>query len=140
MASKPKAYVLDSWSVMAFLEDEPAGEMVGNIIGDAHEQGIPLMMTTVNAGEVWYILAREVSEAAADLSIKNMRELGIQFQDVDWKLANQAARFKAVKKMSFADCFAAALAFQHKGSVLVTGDKEFKQVEESIKIHWLGNS
>jgi len=83
MASKPKAYVLDSWSVMAFLEDEPAGEMVGNIISDAHEQGIPLMMTMVNAGEVWYILAREVSEAAADQSIKNMRELGIQFQDVD---------------------------------------------------------
>jgi predicted nucleic acid-binding protein len=125
---------------MAFLEDEPAGEMVGNIISDAHEQGIPLMMTMVNAGEVWYILAREVSEAAADQSIKNMRELGIQFQDVDWKLANQAARFKAVKKMSFADCFAAALAFQHKGSVLVTGDKEFKQVEESIKMYWLVNN
>jgi predicted nucleic acid-binding protein len=114
--------------------------MVGNIISDAHEQGIPLMMTMVNAGEVWYILAREVSEAAADQSIKNMRELGIQFQDVDWKLANQAARFKAVKKMSFADCFAAALAFQHKGSVLVTGDKEFKQVEESIKMYWLVNN
>ncbi|MFZ1977211.1 MAG: type II toxin-antitoxin system VapC family toxin [Bacteroidota bacterium] len=140
MASKPKAYVLDSWSVMTFLEDEPAGEMVGNIIGDAHEQGIPLMMTTVNAGEVWYILAREVSEAAADQIIKDMRELGIEFQDTDWKLANQAAQFKAVKKMSFADCFAAALTFQHEGSVLVTGDKEFKQVEESIKIRWLVNN
>jgi len=42
--------------------------------------------------------------------------------------------------MSFADCFAAALAFQHKGSVLVTGDKEFKQVEESIKMYWLVNN
>jgi ribonuclease VapC len=137
MPSKPKAYVLDSWSVMAFLEDEPAGESVGNIIADAHDHGIPLMMTTINAGEVWYILAREVSEVAADQSIQNMHELGIQFHDADWKLANQAARFKAIKKMSFADCFAAALAVQHKGSMLVTGDKEFKQVEESVKIHWL---
>jgi predicted nucleic acid-binding protein len=111
--------------------------MVGNIIGDAHEQSIPLMMTTVNAGEVWYILAREVSEAAADQSIKDMRELGIQFQDADWKLANQASKIKATKKMSFGDCFAAALALQHKGSMFVTGDKEFKQVEGSIKIHWL---
>ena len=129
MPSKPRAYVLDSWSVMAFLEDEPAGEAVGNIIADAHDHGIPLMMTTVNAGEVWYILAREVSETAADQSIKDLLELGIQFHD--------AARFKAVKKMSFADCFAAALAVYHKGSALVTGDKEFKQVEESIKIFWL---
>jgi predicted nucleic acid-binding protein len=137
MPAKPKAYVLDSWSVMAFLEDEPAGETVGNIIADAHEHGIPLMMTTVNIGEVWYILAREISEAVAEQSIKDMRELGIQFHDADWKLANQAARFKAAKKMSFADCFAAALAFHQKGSMLVTGDKEFKQVEDLVKIHWL---
>ena len=41
---------------------KPAGETVGNIIADAHDHAIPLMMTTVNAGEVWYILAREVSE------------------------------------------------------------------------------
>ena len=137
MPSKPRAYVLDSWSVMAFLEDEPAGEAVGNIIADAHDHGIPLMMTTINAGEVWYILAREISETAADQSIKDMCELGIQFHDADWKLANQAARFKAAKKMSFADCFAAALAVQYKSSALVTGDKEFKQVEAMINILWL---
>jgi predicted nucleic acid-binding protein len=137
MPAKPRAYVLDSWSLMAFFEDEPAGETVANIIADAHEHNIPLMMTTVNAGEVWYILAREVSEAAADQSIKDMHELGIQFCDADWKLANEAARLKTVKKMSFTDCFAAALAVQHKGSMLVTGDKEFKQVEEMVKVSWL---
>lgn len=137
MPLKHKAYVLDSWSIMAFLEDEPAGEAVADIIANAHEYSIPLLITTVNAGEVWYILAREVSEISADQSIKDMHELGIVFVEADWKLANQAARFKAVKKMSFADCFAAALAFQHKGTALVTGDKEFKEVEEAIKIHWL---
>ena len=36
--------------------------------------------------------------------------------------------------MSYADCFAAALA-KVKNSELVTGDPEFKKVE--IKIHWL---
>jgi PIN domain nuclease of toxin-antitoxin system len=137
MPSKPKAYVLDSWAVMAFLEDESAGEAVGNIIADAHDQGIPLRMTTVNAGEVWYILAREISETAADQSIKDMHELGIQIHDADWKLANQAARFKATKKMSYADCFAAALTLQQKGSVLVTGDKEYKVLENEIKFLWL---
>jgi predicted nucleic acid-binding protein len=137
MPSKSKAYILDSWSILAFLEDEPAGEAVANLLADAHENNIPLLMATVNAGEVWYILAREISDAAADQSIKDMRELGIQFQDADWNLAKQAAQFKAAKKMSFADCFAAALAVHYKGSALVTGDKEFKAVEDSIKIHWL---
>jgi ribonuclease VapC len=129
--------VLDSWSVIAYLEDEPAGETVANLIADAHEHGTPLLMTTVNAGEVWYINAREISEAAADEAIADLRELGVEFRDADWKLANQAARFKSKMKMSFADSFAAALAFQERGSVLLTGDKEFKQVEKHITISWL---
>jgi len=39
--------------------------------------------------------------------------------------------------MSYADCFAAALAKLHKAE-LVTGDKDFKQVESEIKILWIG--
>jgi len=35
--------------------------------------------------------------------------------------------------MSYADCFAAALAKQRRVE-LVTGDKEFKQVEKEIRI------
>ena len=70
MSRKPKAYVLDSWAVLAYLEDESSGQKVADLIGDAHEHGIPLLMSVVNAGEVWYILAREVSEAEADKGSK----------------------------------------------------------------------
>ena len=59
MPKKPRAIVLDSWAVIAYLEDEPAAEKVADIIADAHEQQIQLLMTVVNAGEVWYIVARE---------------------------------------------------------------------------------
>jgi len=38
--------------------------------------------------------------------------------------------------MSFADCFAAALAKQHKAQ-LVTGDVEFKQVEGEVQMRWV---
>jgi predicted nucleic acid-binding protein len=38
--------------------------------------------------------------------------------------------------MSFADCFAAALAKQKK-ALLLTGDPEFKQVETQVTIDWL---
>jgi len=136
MARKPKAIVLDSWSVLAYLEDVPAGASVAEIIADAYEQGIALMMTLVNAGEVWHIIARETSEKEADSSIAELKQLGIELIAVDWKLARQAALFKSKHKMSFADCFAAALAKERGGEVL-TGDYEFKQVEGEIKIHWL---
>jgi uncharacterized protein len=56
--------------------------------------------------------------------------------DADLHLVRQAATFKATKKMSYADCFAAALA-KLRNAELVTGDPEFKAVEGEIKIGWL---
>lgn len=136
MPKKAKAIVLDSWAVIAYLEDEPAAEKVADIIADAHEEGIPLLMTVVNAGEVWYIVARETSATEAEASIKQLRDLGIEFVDADWDLAKDAGYFKSKNKMSFADCFAAALARKTKAH-LATGDSEFKQVEQEITIVWL---
>lgn len=136
MPRKPKALVLDSWSILAYLEGEPAGQRVIDIIADAHESGIPLMMTVVNAGEIWYITARGTSEDEADRTLLDLTQLGIQLLQADWKLAREAARFKSKGKMSFADCFAAALAKENKAD-LVTGDREFKQVENEIRIVWL---
>lgn len=139
MPKKPKAVVLDSWAVIAYLEDEASAEKVADIIADAHEQKIPLLMTVVNAGEVWYIVARETSATEAEASIKQLRDLGIEFVDVDWELAKSAGYFKSRNKMSFADCFAAALAKKAKAD-LATGDPEFKQVEAEISITWLLSS
>jgi ribonuclease VapC len=138
MPRKPKALVLDSWSVLAYLEDEPAGQQVADLIADAHENGTPLMMMVVNAGEVWYITAKETSEDEADLVLGELAHLRIEFVDADWKLTREASRFKTRGKMSFADCFAAALAKEEKAD-LVTGDPEFKQIENEIKIAWLKN-
>ena len=136
MARKPKAIVLDSWSVIAYLEDEPAGQRVADLIAEAHEDGTPIRMTVVNAGEVWYILAREASIADADQSIAELRGLGVEFVEADWKLTRAAASFKAKHKLSYADCFAAALAKEKKAD-LVTGDPKFKQVEGELKIQWV---
>lgn len=136
MPKKPEAIVLDSWAIVAYLEDEAAAEKVADIIADAHEEKIPLLITVVNAGEVWYIVARQTSTADADVSIKQLRDLGIEFVEADWNLAHGASYFKSKNKMSFADCFAAALAKQRKAQ-LVTGDPEFTQVEQEITISWL---
>ena len=79
MPRRPKAIVLDSWAVMSYLEGEASAERVAEIMADAHEDGVPLFMSVINAGKVWYILAREVSVAAADSSIRQLRQLGIGF-------------------------------------------------------------
>ena len=136
MAKKAKAYVLDSWAVIAYLEDEPSAEKVEELIATAHEEHIPIYMSVVNVGEVWYTLAREVSEEEANNGIKMLSDLRIQFENVDWELTMEAARFKSQNKMPYADAFAAALAKVKKAD-LVTGDDEFKPLDGQIKIFWL---
>lgn len=136
MAKKAKALVLDTWAVIAYLEDEPSAQQIADLIASAHEEAIPVYMTVVNVGEVWYTIARELSEVDADGSIKELRDLRIQFVDVDWELTQEAARFKSQNKMSYADCYAAALAKSYKAD-LVTGDGEFKAVEDQVKIQWV---
>jgi uncharacterized protein len=136
MTRKAKALVLDAWAVISYLEDEPSAPQVADLIASAHEEDIPVYMTVVNAGEVWYNVAREISEEDANQCIKELRDLRIQFVDVDWELAQEASRFKSKHKMSYADCFAAALAKIRKAE-LVTGDNEFKSLETQIKISWV---
>jgi predicted nucleic acid-binding protein len=136
MGRKPKSLVLDSWAVLAYLGGETSAQEVADLIAEAHESDIPLCMSVINTGEVWYILAREISEAQADKALADLRSLGIEMVDADWLLTRIAGSFKARYRMSYADCFAAALARQRK-SELLTGDKEFKQVEAEVSIRWI---
>ena len=136
MARKPKALVFDSWAVLAYLGDEASGKEVANLIAGAHENRTPMYMSNVNAGEVWYILAREISETEADKAVADLARLGIELVDANWPLTRIAAGFKARHRMSYADCFAAALA-KIKNAEFVTGDPEFKEVEKEIKVVWL---
>jgi ribonuclease VapC len=134
--SKTKVLVLDSWAVIAFFEDEPAGKKIADLIANAHEDGIPVYMTVVNVGEVWYITAREISEEAANNIVKELNGLRIEFMDANWEITQEAARFKSKNRMSYADCYAAALTKLKKG-VLVTGDNEFRALDDQIGIQWV---
>lgn len=134
--TKPRSIVLDSWAIMAYLEDEPPAERIADTIADAKEDGIPILMSVINAGEVWYSVARKRSERDADQALRWLDELGIKLVDADLKLTQIAAKFKSKGGISYADCFAAALAKQNKAT-LITGDPEFKQLEKDIAINWL---
>ena len=136
MPLKSKAIVLDSWSIIAYLEDESSARNIEEIIVNAHEHRIPLMTSVVNAGEVWYIVARKTSPENADGAIRDIQRLGVDFVEADWALTKAAAAIKSKARMSYADCFAAALA-KRKQAVLVTSDPEFKQVSGEVKVHWV---
>ncbi|MDL5053959.1 type II toxin-antitoxin system VapC family toxin [Oscillatoria laete-virens NRMC-F 0139] len=132
------AKVIDSWALIAFFEDEHAADEVEKILNLASARRHKLFMSAVNWGEVYCATMRKTSRAVADQLAGQIASLPIEIVGVseDLHMVRQASLYKASYKMSYADCFAAALAKDRKAE-LITGDPEFKNVENEIKIHWL---
>ena len=130
---RPALRVLDAYSLIAYLEGEDGMDRMIEVFKVARDSGRALLLCVVNWGEVYYITLREAGRERADQVAHLLSTLPIQFVPVDMELAKKAAELKARKKMSYADCFAAALARLRKAE-LVTGDNEFNQVEGEVKI------
>ena len=131
-----KTIVLDSQPVVAYFEKGEGWESVGELLQSAAEEKIKLSMSVINLGEVYYITLREYSEEHAERVIHALKNMPIEIVDVDMELTLQAARLKARGAISYADCFAAALAVRKKGE-LATGDREFKAVADVAQIRWI---
>lgn len=132
----PPVKVLDAFAVLAFFYNEPGADIVQNLMENAGESKVDLLIPVINAGEVWYRISRGNSPELADRSLQELQAIGIELVEADWSLTRQAAAFKAMGNISYADCFAAALA-KLRNCPVVTGDKEFAQLENEIKIEWL---
>lgn len=128
--------VLDASALLAYLEKENGFEKVRDVFVKSASDNKNLLMTTVNGGEVYYIVMKEYGVGEAEKILRMMETFPIEFIPVDWALAQQAARYKAEKSLLFVDCMAAALAKLRKGE-LMTKDKDFKAVEGEIKIMWI---
>ena len=128
--------VLDSWALMALFNNEPAAGAVEKILEQASAERHKLLMSVVNWGEIYYAVMRGASPNLAEQKIREIAAMPIELVAADLDQAHQAAIFKAAGRMSYADCFGAALA-KLKNAEFVTGDLEFKEVEREIKINWL---
>ena len=131
--------VLDSWALIAFFEDEPAAERVERLLVKAEAGTHNLLLCVVSWGEIYYNTMRTVSQEAAEQKAKEIAGLTIELVGVEannLELVRQAAIYKATRRLSYADAFAAALA-KIRNAELVTGDHEFRQIEDEIKIDWL---
>lgn len=131
-----KSAVLDSYAVLAFLFGEAGHDKVGSLLERATESDKVLLIAAPNWAEVRYMIERKAGAARWREVRAKLLGLPIEIIPADQDLAEAAGEIKATKKMSLADCFAAALAIQRKAEVY-TGDPEFRSVEHETKIVWL---
>jgi len=146
-----KNIILDSWSILAWLEGESQGEKVKdlihwvngkrslrikNLIGDSKIERIRLFINIINLGEVFCILGRRKGEEEANETISEIKESPIEVIPASNSLVFKAASLKVRYSIAYADAFAIATAITRKG-FLLTGNPELKGLKD-VPIIWIG--
>ena len=129
--------LLDTYAILAWLQDEPSAPKVAAILESARQEKSELVICLVNLGELNYILRKSLTAIEVMALLDQILDLPIRVIPVTEQLTWQAAEIKACNPLSYADCFAVAAARQ-EGASVVTGDPEFKRVEGGVEIEWIG--
>jgi uncharacterized protein len=132
-----KKRLLDSFALLAYLNKEKGYQKVRDMLADAQKTGEFNLMNEMNVGEVYYILFRKRGREQADYFLETiLAALPITIITNTFNDVIDAAKIKAEYPLSFADCFAAALARKYD-ALIVTGDPEFKRIEHIVALEWL---
>lgn len=131
-----KRYVFDSSALISYLDGEPNAGKVADYLEEINEKGFEAFLCVINFGEIYYHFLRTGGNDVGETILGVIKTLPVKIVEANIELTLNASKIKAFNKMSYADCFAAALT-ENKRGILLTSDKEFKQVEKNIKIDFL---
>lgn len=137
MAASAKRYALDSFALLAYLEDESGAARVKALLRLASQGKAQLFISHISLGELLYIIERERGLAQAQLALNFVEQWPITQIEATRERIFAAAHIKAQHRLSYADAFVAALAIE-MDAVILTGDREFQSIEELAKVEWLG--
>jgi predicted nucleic acid-binding protein len=122
---------------VSLLENRPAAAArVRNLLEQAFRSEVPLLLSAVNWGEVFYVAWRLSGEAQARNAEGTLRQLPIDVVAVDRDRATRAAALKQKHNLGYADSFAAELAME-RGAWLVTADPEFARLGKILSVYAL---
>jgi predicted nucleic acid-binding protein len=137
LREETRRYVLDSNALVGLFEDRKViAEKVERLLSDALLRGLPLLMSAVNWGEVFYTEWRYRGEAMAREAEAKLHVMPIAVINVDQERATRAGALKQKHGLGYADAFAAELAIERK-AWLVTADPEFSKVGQALSIYSL---
>lgn len=129
------AFVIDAQPLVGAFRHEPFRPRVEAIVAQAVAGRIELRLTSVNAGEVVYGVERALGAGSGHDALRMIQDWTV-IVSADLELAARAAWFKLRGGISYADCFAAALAHRD-GIPVLTGDPAFRRVEDLVQVAWL---
>jgi predicted nucleic acid-binding protein len=134
-----KKYVFDANAVLDLIEAGPGWRKVESLLQSARQQGSLVSISVLNWGEVFYLLWQRRSEETARRTTAGLSRLPIEIVPVDLAQAMKAGELKAIHKIPYVDCIAAALATLQRAT-LVTSDRDFEKLGRQFPVLWITRS
>jgi predicted nucleic acid-binding protein len=131
-----KKYILDSYAVLAWIQEEKGAQFVDDLLYSARENKDDLFLNIINLGEIFYRCARIMGLKPAQNLLDNIKLLPVRILPCPNDLVFEASEFKAQYPIAYADAFVLASAIR-ESACIITGDPEFREVEHLVEIHWL---
>ncbi len=131
-----ESYIFDSHAILKFFQKEKGANKIARLLREIKKTGKTKYINAINLGEIIYITKREFGEFKKIEALALIEQLNFTILSVPNSLIFQAAEYKAEYSISYADCFIIASAIE-LGAIIVTGDPEFKKVEQLVNIMWV---
>ncbi len=131
-----KSFVLDASAAIDYVQSGPGANKMEQLLADSIRQQLRLLISVLHLAEVYYLTWQRAGEERARQTVSTFSRLPVQIIPVDLSQALRAGELKAVHKIPYVDCIAAALALQ-QGATLVTADRDFEKLGRHFPILWL---
>lgn len=131
-----RSFVLDASAVIDYVQSGPGAAKIEQLLADAIRQQLWLCISVLNVAEVYYLTWQREGREKARQTVANLSRLPVEIVPVDLPQALKAGELKAVHKIPYVDCVAAALAVQ-QNATLVTSDRDFEKLGRHFPVLWL---
>jgi predicted nucleic acid-binding protein len=123
-----RQHVLDTNALHRYLFQGEGKEIVSDVLRSERDAGVPVLMSAVNWGALFYTTVKRIGLQDAESLLTNLDgKLGIAIVPASTERCVRAAMLKARYSIPYGDAFAAELTGTQK--VLVTADiKDFQRV------------
>jgi predicted nucleic acid-binding protein len=130
-------YVFDSSALIRYIDREPGGDRVKEILKECVKRRVEVWISTVQWGEVAGNIRKRMGASQEERILSSILPSEAKIIPINGERAVHAAELRVDHKLAYADCFAVELAMDSPNHVLLTADFGFKSVDRLAQIEFL---
>jgi len=130
-------YVLDSSAMIRYLDREPGGDRVKDILKECVRRRAEVSISAVQWGEIAGNIRKRIGASNEQRILSSILPSEVRIIPANSDRAVRAADLRVDHRLAYADCFALELAMDSPDHILVTADYGFNPVKNLARIEFL---